>query len=51
MNMFTAYTKQVSGFGTSYPRPNPSLSLRTSDTRRTLYVMLYLKNENGKNKL
>ena len=35
----TADNKRVSGFGTLCLRPNPSLSLRTSDTRKTLYAI------------
>lgn len=34
--MAQAYNKRVSGFVLSVLRPNPSLMLRTSDTRQTL---------------
>ena len=34
--MATTDNKRVSGFGTLCLRPNPSLSLRTSDVRKTL---------------
>jgi len=34
--MPTADNKRVSGFVPSALRPNPSLTLRTSDTRKTL---------------
>jgi len=40
INLATAYNRRVSGFATL--RPNPSLSLRTSDTRQTLYDIVWL---------